>query len=141
MTTTVTTIPEASPTKERESIAEMCQQMSQGLGRLSNIDDPFASVPNSAALAAAAASSHGHTPTPPPSGSHSHSPALQNGKGHICHPAQIGFCFLFFFFFFFGGGGGPSNFATYVTSEVIKDGGYEPHISQDEHSEYFPCDR
>ncbi|KAK2149170.1 hypothetical protein LSH36_463g01019 [Paralvinella palmiformis] len=52
--TTVTTIPEASPTKEKqeESISEMCQQLSQGLNAL-DTDDPFASAPNSAALVAA----------------------------------------------------------------------------------------
>ena len=52
--TTVATIPEASPTKEKqeESISQMCQQLSQGLNALAT-DDPFASAPNSAALVAA----------------------------------------------------------------------------------------
>jgi len=59
-------IPEASPTKENpDSIAEMCQQLTQGLTAL-QADDPFANVPSVTQRSIASPTSTvSHTPSPP----------------------------------------------------------------------------
>ena len=66
-------IPEASPTKENpDTIAEMCQQLTQGLTALQT-DDPFANVPNvTQRNITSPTSTISHTPSPPATAPHQH---------------------------------------------------------------------
>lgn len=64
--TAASPIPEASPTKESaDTIAEMCQQLTQGLTALQT-DDPFANVPSVGQKSIASpASTHSPSPSAP----------------------------------------------------------------------------